>query len=118
MNIKQTVCILTATVMLAFCQPTHASAVYLQKSEVAPFSGYLLDGNSELKARTAIQQNDTFKELVEDQYAMINNLHQQNNVLNDKIVILSNNQEDNLTRILYFIGGVLVGGLAVHQIQK
>lgn len=118
MTFKQTVCILTATVMLAFCQPGRASAVYLMKNESAPFSGYLLDSNSELKARTAIKQNNTFKQLVEDQSGMINNLHQQNNVLNDKIVILSNNQENTLTKVLYFIGGVLVGGFVVNEIKK
>lgn len=118
MNIKQIACIVTATLCLTFCNKSYSRALYLNQSEPAPFAGYLLDGNSELKARTAIQQNDQYKEIVENQYGMINNLHQQNVNLESKIVILSNNQESNLTKILYFIGGVLIGGYAVHEIRK
>lgn len=105
-------------VVLAFSLNVRAESQWLKKGEPAPFAGMLLDKNLELRARTALEQNSTYRELAEDQYDMINNLHQQNRVLDEKIVILSNNQEDNMTRLLYFIGGILVGGLAVHEIRK
>lgn len=117
-TIRQIATILIATICLTFCSKTHARAFYLNKAEPAPFAGYLLDGASEIKARTAIQQNDTYKEIVENQYGMINNLHQQNLNLDSKILILSNNQESTLTGVLYFVGGMLVGGLVVHKIKN
>lgn len=117
MTMKHLVMAIVVAVSFSFCD-ANARGTYLQKGEMAPYAGMLLDGTSELKVRTAIQQNDTYKEIIEDQYAMINNLHQDLKLKEAKIVILENNQENFTTKLLYFIGGALVGGMVVHKLQN
>ncbi len=92
-------------------------AKYLKKGDMAPFAGMLLTPDLELKARTAVVQNDEYKDLVADQYEMINVLHQSNNNKSEQIAILQNKADDTFTKILYFVGGVVVGGMAVQAVN-
>lgn len=92
-------------------------AKLLKQGEVAPFAGMLLEPKLELKARTAIIQNEQYQDLVENQYEMINTLHQSNVNKEKQIAILQNKADSTMIKVLYFIGGVIVGGAAVQAIN-
>lgn len=94
------------------------NAKYLNQGQVAPFSGMLLDNRLELKARTAIVENEKYREILENQYEMINTLHQSNMNKQEQIATLYQkiDSDNTFERVLYFFGGVLVGGIVANQV--
>lgn len=82
--------------MLTFCSKSEAKAVYLLQNESAPFSGYLLDGETQNKAQIAMRQVEEYKKLEEINQKLINEQKNQ----------IENNQQ---MKWLYFIGGAVVG---------
>lgn len=76
----------------------NAKAFYIDKGEKAPFAGLLLDEFSYKQATTESKELVEYKKLHEIDTKIIENLKQQ--------------QEDTeIIKMLYFIGGVVVGGL-------
>lgn len=111
--------IIVAVLLFMFSRMSMAAEpVLLKEGQKAPYAGILLDDRLELKARTAILENEKYKDIVADQYEMINTIHQRNVLKDEQITILKKQiqNQDGITieKILWFIGGALVGGVAVQ----
>ena len=106
--------------MLCF-KPTRAmaKASELKQGQVAPYSGVLLEQQDFLKARIAVKEADKYKEQFMESKELMR--IQDNRISNrDKIIEELNSQLETqeFYKKLYFVGGLVLGGLAVNGIQK
>lgn len=113
--------ILSILVATLISLPIHAERVtYLEEGAKTPYAGMLLDRNAVDKVNIVYRENDFMKKDIEHQNDMLLNVHKQNVEYEKQINILKK-QEDNenlITKVLYFVGGALVGGLVVKTVGK
>lgn len=104
MSWQEVVVIVSFFLLIAFCRNSNAEVVYLYQNKPAPFSGYLFDENSQTKAQIAVRQLEEYKKLDE---------------VNKKIIAEQEFQLKNESTIRWvlFIGGAVVGGLAVDKLH-
>lgn len=115
--------IIVAVLLFMFSRMSMAAEpVLLKEGQKAPYAGILLDDRLELKARTAILENEQYKEIVADQYEMINTVHQRSALKDEQIMVLKNqlnlNEGITLEKILWFVGGAMIGGVVVKTYDK
>jgi hypothetical protein len=95
-----------------------AEASELKKGQVAPYSGVLLEPKDFLKARIAVREAEQYKEQFMESKELMR--IQDNRIANrDKIIVELNNQltDSDFYKKLYFLGGVVLGGLAVDYVK-
>lgn len=101
-------------------------AVYLNKDDKSPFSGYLLPEDKLKSLRNDSLENTANKQIIDRLNKSIN-LYQTNSDLKDKQLKLYSDQNDQLVKslvaeenlntwekILYFGGGIVLTGLAIY----
>lgn len=93
--------------------------IYLDKDSKAPFSGYLLPEEKVKELRNNTIERDLYKTEVDLRERQVKLLNEQNDKL--ALTLQSTSSLSTWEKVGYFIGGVLITGLAVnlaHQIYK
>jgi hypothetical protein len=104
--------------LLLFCRLSFPNEVaVLKKGQPAPYAGVLLDREAEDKVNVAFGSYTAQKAAMERQLDMMINLHKQTAVLEEQNGALKYELSSSTTwtKVLYFIGGALVGGIVVNK---
>lgn len=121
------ICIILTISFGSFCYAD--DSVYINQNDKAPFAGYLLPQAKVQEFQNAVIDRDTYKAL-NDSYQKSLDLEKNNNDLLNKKIGLLMDQNDKLysnlksevglqtwEKVAYFVGGILVVGLAISGVH-
>lgn len=106
--------------ILLFCNMVFpAEVTVLKKGQPAPHAGVLLDRAAEDQVNIAFGSYNAQKAAMERQLDMMINLNKQVSVLEEQNGALKYelSSDTTWTKVLYFIGGALVGGVVVKEVS-
>lgn len=103
-----------------FVSTASGEIVYLEKGVKTPFAGFLLDKEAQVYVNTKMAENEARDAAIISQNDLLINVQKQKINLEIQTELLQEqlDSKNTWTKVLYFIGGVVAGGLVTKAIGK